>query len=246
MGTKIFLAGASGVIGRSLIPQLVAAGYDVVGTTRTDKGKAKLEQLGIQAVKVNVFDREAITRAVHDARPIVVINQLTDLSAKPDAGAPEEATRRNARIRREGGSNLVHAARSAGVERMIVQSIGWAYAPKEPPYHESDPLDVTATGARAITVCEGVVPLESAVLDQPDFDGIVLRYGQLYGPGTWSEKPDGPAPLHVDAAAYAAFLAVERGAPGIYNIAEQGGALFVEHAIKELGWLPDFRLAETV
>jgi len=242
MGLRIFLAGATGVIGRPLIRLLRGAGHSVVGTTRTMEGKTVLEALGVEATVVDVFDRDALAQVVKGAGPDVVIHQLTDLAAGLDPKVQEETLKRNARLRREGTANLVRAARAAGVKRLVAQSIAWAYAPKELPWREGDPLDVDATGLRAISVRDGVVPLEAAVLDQGDFDGIVLRYGQLYGPGTWSREPTGTAPVHVEAAAHAAFLAVARGRPAAYNIAEPGGAVAIDRAVSELGWRPAFRL----
>ncbi len=243
MGLRIFLAGASGVIGRSMIPMLRDAGHSVTGTTRTAAGQAKLLSLGIRPVIVDVFDRPALGKAVAAAAPDVVIHQLTDLSAGlADPAMRAEVLQRNARLRREGTANLVAAARAAGARRVVAQSIAWAYAPKDLPYRETDPLDTDAAGLRGVTVAEGVVPLETAVLGQPDFEGIVLRYGELYGPGTWSDHPSGAAPVHVDAAAYAAFLAVDHGKPGLYNIAEPGGAVSIDKAMAELGWRPGFIL----
>ena len=242
MAIRVFLAGATGVIGRSLVPLLQDAGHTVSGTSRTSEGKAKLEAMGISAAVVDVFDADALKEAVWTASPDVLIHQLTDLSGGVDPASPEEGLRRNARLRREGTANLVRAATATGVKRIIAQSIGWAYAPKAPPFVETDPLDVQATGQRAITVSQGVAPLESAVLDQSAFEGIILRYGQLYGPGTRSAEPTGAAPLHVEAAAYAAFLAVDHGRPGAYNIADPGGALAIDKALSELGYRPDFRL----
>lgn len=244
MTIKVFVAGASGVIGRSLIPLLRDAGHSVTGTSRRAEGKAILEAMGVAAVVVDVFDAATLNEALETASPDVLIHQLTDLSGGIDPAAPQEGMRRNARLRREGTANLVAAAMANGVRRVIVQSIGWAYAPKATPFDETDPLDVAATGQRAITVLEGIVPMERAVLDQPSFDGIALRYGQLYGPGTWSAVPNGAAPLHVEAAAYAAFLAVDHGRPGAYNVADAGGALAIDKALVELGWRPDFRLRE--
>jgi nucleoside-diphosphate-sugar epimerase len=241
MAKTIFLAGASGVIGRSLVPLLLEAGHDVIGSTRTEAGRARLDALGIQSVVVDVYDAEALERIMASLAPGIVLHQLTDLA---DPATDQAAmSRRNARLRREGTANLVRAARSGGVTRIVAQSIAWAYRPAERPLREDDPLDIDATGARAITVKDGVVPLEAAILGQPDFAGIVLRYGQLWGPGTWSETPTGASPLHVDAAAYAAFLAIDHGHPGPYNIAEPGGAVDVERALTELGWRPDFRLS---
>jgi nucleoside-diphosphate-sugar epimerase len=193
---------------------------------------------------VDVFDRDALERAVLAAAPDVVIHQLTDLAGGIDPQSPEEATKRNARLRREGTANLVAAAQAAGAKRLIAQSIAWAYAPKDLPFRETDPLDVHAEGTRAISVSAGVVPLENAVLKQGAFVGIVLRYGQLYGPGTWSAEPTGSAPVHVDAAAYAAFLAIDHGHAGAYNIAEPGGAVAIDRALADLSWRPEFRLTK--
>jgi nucleoside-diphosphate-sugar epimerase len=239
---KIFVAGASGVIGRRLVVLLRDAGHAVTGTTRRAEGQAALTALGIDAVLVNVFDRDALERIVTAIEPDVVIHQLTDLAGGIDPAAPEAALQRNARLRRDGTANLVQAARAAGVRRVIAQSIAWVYAAKAPPILETDPLDVAAPPPRGITIRDGIVPLESAVLDQADFGGLVLRYGQLYGPDTWSATATGATPVHVDAAAHAAFLAVDRGRPGAYNIAEPGGPLSIDKAQAELGWRADFRL----
>ncbi|GGC45800.1 NAD-dependent epimerase/dehydratase family protein [Chelatococcus reniformis] len=243
MAARIFLAGASGVIGRSLARQLRDAGHLVVGATRTTQGREALQALGIEAVMVDVFDAPTLTRAVSDVAPEVVIHQLTSLAGGIDPASATETIARNARIRRVGTANLVAAARVAGARRLIAQSIAWAYAPKPPPYRESDPLDTEAGGLRALSVREGVIPLEDAVLGQRDMDGIVLRYGQLYGPGAWTETPKGSSPVHVDAAAHAALLAIHRGAAGPYNIADPGGEVSIDKAEAELGWRPDVRLA---
>src|SRR5206468_3923400 len=115
------------------------------------------------------------------------------------------------------------------------------YAPASGPRREDDPLDVNAEGVRAISV-GGVVALESQVLQSPPFAGLVLRYGQLYGPGTGVDSPNGGAPVHVDAAAYAALLAIDHGAPGIYNIAEPNEQVATDKARAELGWHSDYRI----
>jgi len=242
MPHTIFLAGAAGVVGQRLVPLLLQHGHTVFGTTRSAERAAGLEAAGVRPVIVDVFDAEALARAVAGAAPTVVIHQLTDLSGDM-AGDPEAARRANARLRREGTPNLVRAAVAAGAQRIIAQSIAWAYAPGRPPYAEEDLLEVDAEGARGTTIREGIVPLERAVLETPGIDGVVLRYGQLFGPGTWSETPDGASPLHVDAAAYAAFLAIDQGAPGIYNVANPGGEVRIDKAISALGWRPDFRMA---
>jgi nucleoside-diphosphate-sugar epimerase len=115
------------------------------------------------------------------------------------------------------------------------------YASGKPPYRETDPLlpaDDSPSGVSA----RGVHALEGAVLGTPGIDGIVLRYGRLYGPGTWADKPDGPGFVHTDAAAHAALLAVTRGAPGIYNIAEDDGAVDMSKGRHDLGFDPAFRI----
>jgi nucleoside-diphosphate-sugar epimerase len=148
---------------------------------------------------------------------------------------------RTARIRDEGTRNLVRAAIAAGARRLVAQSIAWAYAPGPEPHAEMDPLDAGAEGAGGINV-RGLLALEELTLKSPPLEGVVLRYGQLYGPGTSSERPSNHAPVHVDAAAYAALLAIDQGDPGIYNIAQPNRHVATEKARAELGWTPDFRL----
>ena len=240
MGHRIFLAGASGAIGQRLIPQLLAAGHQVTGTTRNAEKAATLRALGAEPAIVDVFDAEALSRSMLAARPDIVVHQLTDLPPGLDPSRMGEAIVRNARIRDEGTRNLVAAAVASGVRRMVAQSIAWAYAAGPEPHGEADPLDGGASGNRGISV-GGVIALEKAVLNAP-FAGIVLRYGQLYGPGTGTDMAAGASPVHVDAAAYAALLALDKGAPGIFNVAEPNPAVSTQKAIKELGWRADFRL----
>jgi len=238
---RIFLAGAAGAIGRRLTPLLVLMRHEVTGTTRSADKAGTLEAMGARPVVVDVFDADALRRAVVAARPDVVIHQLTDLPAAPGTPGYEEGQRRNNRLRREGTRNLMAAARAAGVTRVIAQSIAFAYAPGEGPRHETDPLDLAAEGARALTVA-GVVALEDAVLHAPSVAGLVLRYGYFYGPGTWNEKAPRPPSIHIDAAAHAALLALTRGKAGIYNIAEDDGAVAITKARVELGFDPTIRL----
>lgn len=237
---KIFLAGAGGAIGRRLSPLLHRAGHVVAGTTRSADKAAALRALDAEPVVVDVFDAAALTRAVVAAAPQVVIHQLTDLAFAPNTPRYQEGLERNARLRIEGTRNLVQAAKAAGVKRLIAQSIAFVYAPGEGARVETNPLDLSATGARKRTV-DGVAALERATLEMPE--GIVLRYGYLYGPGTWfaDEKRAAPA-LHADAAAQAALLAVTKGARGIYNIAEDDGAVSTDKAKHELGFDPAFRI----
>jgi nucleoside-diphosphate-sugar epimerase len=239
---KIFLAGATGVIGRRLISLLHAAGHAVTGSTRSADKARQLRAAGIEPVVVDVFDGDALRSAVVHARPDVVIHQLTDLPQVLDPARPPEVMMRNSRLRIEGTANLVAATLAAGARRLIVQSIAFAYADGPEPHAESDPLaSAQGDGPSAITA-RGVRALEEMTLNTPGIDGIVLRYGRLYGPGTWFDTVQGRGPLHVDAAAQAALLAVTRGNPGIYNIAEDDGALTVGKARKELGFDPTFRL----
>jgi len=243
MGYRIFLAGASGAIGSRLTPLLHSAGHYVCGSTRSEAKAGVLRSLGADPVVVDVFAATALSRAVAAARPDVVIHQLTDLPKNLEPRLMAQAIPRNARIRSEGTRNLVRAAIAAGARRLIAQSIGWAYAPGPEPHAESDPLDADAEGDRGITL-RGVIALEELTLQSPPLAGIVLRYGQLYGPGTHSAQPSNLSPVHVDAAAHAAVLAITRGGPGAYNIAQPNQHIATEKARRELGWNADFRIAE--
>ena len=240
MPYRVFLAGAAGVIGRRLAPLLIGAGHDVFGTTRSAERAKGLEAVGVTPVIVDVFDAPALARTVSSVRPEIVIHQLTDLPRDLGPDRRDEASARNARVRREGTPNLVAAATAAGARRMIAQSIAWMYAPGPQPHDETDPLDLRADGNRGVSV-GGVAALESAVLDAP-LEGIVLRYGQFYGPGTGVDTATGSAPLHVDAAASACVLAIDKGRPGVYNIAEPNSYISTAKAVRELGWDPIFRL----
>lgn len=241
MAYRIFLAGASGAIGQRLIPQLLAAGHEVTGTTRNADKAEKLLALGVEPFVVDVFDADTLSRAMDATRPDIVVHQLTDLPKGLDPSRMGEAIVRNARIREEGTRNLVAAAVASGVRRMVAQSIAWAYAPGPEPHGESDPLDGGASGNRGISV-GGVIALEKAVLNAP-FASVILRYGQLYGPGTGTDVPAGASPVHVDAAAHAALLALDKGAPGVFNVAEPNQAVSTQKAVEELGWRADFRLS---
>ena len=236
---NIFVAGASGVIGLPLLKLLRDAGHAVTGTTRSPSKAGTIEALGARAVVVDVFDAEALRRAVVAAKPEVVIHQLTDLPDTIDPARRAAMSQRNSRLRIEGTRNLMAAAKAAGVRRVVAQSIAFIYAPGPLPHREGDPLDRSEAQRTSIA---GVIGLEDAVLKTPGIDGVVLRYGRLYGPGTWFDKPGGPGPLTTDAAAQAALLAVTRGAPGIYNVAEDDGSLSIEKARRELGFDPAFRL----
>jgi nucleoside-diphosphate-sugar epimerase len=238
---RIFLAGATGVIGRRLAVLLSEGKHDVTGTTRDPAKASRLQTLGITPTVVDVFDADAMTRAVASARPEVVIHQLTDLPSAPGTPGYAAGQESNRRLRITGTHNLVRAAAMAGVRRIVAQSIAFIYAPGEGTRSETDPLDVLAEGARQLTV-QGITALEREVLEKADITGVVLRYGYLYGPGTWYYAPPKPPSVHIDAAAHAALLAVDRGI-GVYNIAEEDGAVSSAKARRELGFDPAFRLA---
>ena len=229
---SVFVAGASGVIGRRLCPLLVADGWRVTGTTRSVEKADALRRMGVSPVLVDVFDADALKRAVAGSQPEIVIHQLTDLPPGLEPARMAEGRERTARLRDIGTANLVAAAVDAGVTRFIAQSIAFAYAPGPQPFTENAPLDPAATG---------VIRLEEQVRDAL-FAGLVLRYGKFYGPGTGFDTPPSSGPLHVDAAADAARRAMTRGATGIYNIAEDDGTVSSEKAMRELGWNPAFRV----
>lgn len=209
----IFLAGATGVIGRRIVPVLLAEGHEVTGITRTMSRAEALQATGAMPVVVDAYDRQALMHAVSDAEPDVVMHQLTDLS-----GGSGEA---NARLRETGTRNLVDAAAAAGVRRIVAQSISWVYEAGQEPAAESAPLDLGAQPPRLMVV-RGVAALEQAVREIPEW--VVLRYGLLYGPGTWyapgglraADAQEGLLPadanvssfVHVDDAAAAAVEAL--------------------------------------
>jgi nucleoside-diphosphate-sugar epimerase len=166
---RILVAGATGVIGRRLVALLVQAGHDVSGTTRRPERADALTAIGARPVVADAYDAAGLAEAVAAAQPDVVMHQLTDLAGEDRAA--------NARLRIEGTANLVEAARAAGVETMIAQSVAWLYAPGTTPAVEEDTLDTEASAF------PGVSALETAVATMPR--GVILRYGTLYGPGTW-------------------------------------------------------------
>lgn len=182
---RIFVAGASGVLGRAFTRRAVASGHEVIGMTRSAQGVAVIEGLAAAAVRADAFDREAVMRVVSEARPDAVVHLLTDLASGDSAS--------NARIRDAGTRNLIDAVRAAGVDRVVAESISWVYPPGTRPASEAEALDADAAEPRLTTI-RGVAALEDSVREVPD--GVVLRYGQLYGPGTWY-APDG---LRTDAA----------------------------------------------
>lgn len=230
----IFLTGASGAIGRRLAPLLVADGWRVVGTTRFADKISLLREMGVEPVVVDVFDANALRGILVNIRPEIVIHQLTDLPYALDPSKMADALVRNARLRDEGTRNLIAAAVSAGAKRLIAQSIAFIYADGTQPHREEDSLLPETHPIYGGTV-QGVVSLEHQVLGA-SLDGIILRYGLFYGPGTGFDAPIAPGSVQIDAAAKAAELAVTRAVPGIYNVTETDGTVSSEKATRILGW----------
>jgi nucleoside-diphosphate-sugar epimerase len=218
---RVLVVGATGVIGRRLVPLLVGAGHSVTGTTRSPAKAEALRAAGATPVVVDVFDAGALLAVLATARSEVILHQLTDLPDHLDSDQLENVLARNARMRAEGTRNLVEAAVQKGARRLVAQSIAWVYAPGPQPHDEEDALDLGAEGSRALTV-HGVFALERLVTSTTSLEGLVLRNGRFYGPGTWAVSPDGEVSVHVDAAAWAALLTVERGLPGVYNVVDDG------------------------
>jgi nucleoside-diphosphate-sugar epimerase len=242
MSKRIFLAGASGAIGRRLAPLLVANGWLVFGSTRFKSKAPQLIELAVEPVVVDVFDATALQHLLDEIRPEIVIHQLTDLPYALEASQMTAALVRNARLRDDGTRNLIAAAVHAGAKRLIAQSIAFVYADGSKPHQETDPLLPVTHPVYGETV-RGVLSLERQVLDAP-LDGIVLRYGLLYGPGTGFAAPIAPGSVHVDAAAKAAELAVTRGQRGLYNVTETDGTTSSEKAVRAFGWDADWRCGD--
>jgi len=238
---RVLLAGALGVIGRPLTELLKRHGHEVVGTTRSPARCSQIQALGIAPAVMNALDSESVRAAFAAARPEALIHQLTDLPKTFDPHEVDAARERNSRLRIVGTDNLMAAAQSYGVRRVVAQSIAFVYAPGKAPYDESAPLYENAPGSTRVAV-QGILALERAVTRTPGVEGIVLRYGRLYGPGTWFERPPESPVVHPHAAAHAALLALTRGAPGTYNIAEDDGSVSIARAREQLGFDPAFRL----
>jgi nucleoside-diphosphate-sugar epimerase len=239
---RIFLAGATGVVGRRLAVLLGDTKHEVVGTTRTPAKIPSLRALGIAPIVVDVFDAGALAQAIAASRSEVVVHQLTDLPSAPGTPGYPAAQAANRRLRIQGTRNLMKAAKLAGVRRVVAQSVAFAYAPGAGMHTEDDSLDLAAEGVRQLTV-QGIVALEGEVLKTPGINGVVLRYGYLYGQDTWYDAPPKPPSVHIDAAAHAALRAIGKGA-GVYNIAEDDGAMSSAKAKRELGFDPAFRVPE--
>jgi len=255
---KVFVAGATGVLGRELVPQLVARGHEVVGMTRTASKQDALRALGARPVVADALDPDAVAQAVASAEPEVIVHQLTALSGKMsirDARHPERSfafTMTN-RLRTEATDHLLAAGRAVGARRFVAQSFGaFRFARTGGPVQtEADPIDPDPPGARQPGL-EAILHLEEAVTTIDWGEGLALRYGGFYGPGTsTSLAPDAVmaepirkrrfpivgdgggvwSHVHIEDAAAATAIAVERGRPGIYNVVDDEPA-----PVRE--WLP--------
>jgi 2-alkyl-3-oxoalkanoate reductase len=248
---NIFVAGATGVIGQRLVPLLVARGHAVTGMTRSPERAEAVRAAGAEPVVADALDRDAVTAAVERARPHVVVHMLTALSQLRDLRRIDRTFELTNRLRTEGTDHLVAAARAAGARRLVAHSYaGWPYAREGGPVKtEDDPLDPDPPGGLK-PLLDAIRHLERAVVEADGLDGLVLRCGAFYGPGTGLARGGGQAEavrrrrfpvigggggvwsfVHVDDVAAATAAAVERGAPGIYNVVDDDPAPVAE-------WLP--------
>jgi nucleoside-diphosphate-sugar epimerase len=235
---RVFVAGATGAIGRPLIPKLIAAGHEVTGMTRSGARAEEMRSAGASAAVVDVFDADALEAAMSQAAPDVVIHQLTALPERMNFRKKDLYAGTN-RVRTEGTRNLIRGAQAAGASRFLSQSIAFAYRPDGGPVKtEDDPLLEDAPAPFSSGV-HALHEMEALVLGTDRLDGLVLRYGFFYGPGT-HYGTDGTITqdvrrrrmpivgagtgvfsfIHVDDAAEATAAAVERGAPGVYNVVD--------------------------
>jgi nucleoside-diphosphate-sugar epimerase len=249
---KIFVVGATGAIGKRLLPVLVANGNEVVGTTRSAQRADQIRAMGAEPAVVDVLDRNAVMAAVMRAEPEVIVHQATALTGVSSFRNLDKTFEMTNRLRTQGTDNLLEAARAAGTRRFVAQSFaGWPFEQTGGPVKtEEDPLDPNPikTGRQTIAAIKHV---ESKVTGAPGIEGLVLRYGGFYGPGTsLAEGADyyeaikrrrlpivGSGAgvwsfIHMDDAAGATLAAIEGGPPGIFNIADDEPAPVSE-------WLPE-------
>ena len=248
---KVFVAGASGVIGGPLLRQLVAAGHEVVGMTSRDAGREPIERAGAEPIVCDAFDADGLQEAVGSAAPEVVVNELTKLPRDYAArNIDERYYAPTNRIRTVGGGNLLAAASAAGARRFVTQSIAFLYAPEGDMVKDEDGRPDTDARPPFGEGVRAVVSHERAVLDAERIEGLVLRYGWFYGPGTYYASDGSIAEMvrkrrfpvvggseglfsfvHIEDAAAATVVACGRGRPGIYNIVDDEPATVAE-------WLP--------
>ncbi len=254
---KVFVAGATGAIGRQLVPRLVAAGHDVTGMTRSESKQAMIRDLGAAPVVADALDPDQVAAAVGSARPDVIVHQLTAIPAMLDMRHFDRDFALTNRLRTEGTDHLLSAGQAMGVRQFVAQSYGaWPYARIGGPVKsEEDPLDPTPAREMRRSLA-AIRHLEQAVLGADWTQGIVLRYGAFYGPGTSMAAGTEQVELvrtrkfplvgngggvwsfvHVADAAEATVAAVEHGSRGVYNLVDDDPAPVAE-------WLP--ALAQTL
>jgi nucleoside-diphosphate-sugar epimerase len=247
---RVFLAGATGAIGRRLVPQLVEAGHQVTAITRSEAKLAELRNAGAEPVLCDVFDAGRLGAVIVQAEPDAVINQLTDLPQSLNPRKLGEYYAASNRVRREGTQNLLNAALGAGVRRFVVQGAAYWYAPSGGPVKtEEAPLYLDAPPPIGPAV-QTIKHVEDAMLSAEGLEGVVLRYGMFYGPGTWYAKNGDVGRqarkrrypmigkgegiysfIHVDDAAAATVAALEGARPGVYNVVDDEPASAAE-------WMP--------
>jgi nucleoside-diphosphate-sugar epimerase len=253
---KIFVAGASGAIGTRLVPALVNNGHEVVGTTRTPAKTGRLRELGAEPVVMDALDEVAVKDAVASAEPDVIVHELTAIPEAIDPRKLDQQFVQTNRLRTVGTDHLLEAARAVGVRRFVAQSFAaWVYARTGGPVKvETDPVDTDPPPSVRRTHA-ALMHVERALQGATDLEGIVLRYGGFYGPGTSfsAEAPmvdmirkrrmpivgDGGgwwSFIHIEDAAAATVAAIERAQPGIYNVTDD------EPAPVSV-WLPDLAAA---
>lgn len=249
---RVFLAGATGVIGRPLLTRLLEAGHHVTGMTRSPAGAELVRTMGGVPVVCNVFDTMRLQQAIAEAKPEVVIHELTDIPKRPRPRRVKKEFATTNRLRTEGTQALADATIGAGARRLIAQSWALFYDPRIPgPATEEDPLYLDAPAAY-IDIIRAIDVGDRTVLGVPGLEGVVLRYGNFYGPGTVYAHDgsfaqdvrqrripmvgEGSATysfVHVDDAAEATMAALEGAEPGIYNVVDDEPALYRD-------WLPHY------
>jgi nucleoside-diphosphate-sugar epimerase len=263
---RILLAGATGAIGRPLMTRLLDAGHEVVATTRDAARAAQLTAQGAEGVVLDALDPDAVRRVVVDARPEVVVHQLSSLPSDPaDGTAMRASLARTSRLRRESVPAFAAAARDAGARRIVVQSISFVTAPTGADVVDEDHPFFLDAPADLRPVVETVRDMEAAVAATDGIEGVVLRYGFFYGPGTWYAADGAMADMlrrrrlprigngegrysfiHVDAAADVTVAALDRGDAGVFNVCDGEPARvkdWMPEAVRALGaprplWVP--------
>jgi nucleoside-diphosphate-sugar epimerase len=264
---KIFVAGASGAIGKQLIPMLAGRGHEVTGMTRSPAKQDLVRRMGARAVVADALDPEAVAQAMGAAEPEVVIHELTAIDAGKFGRNFDKAFEQTNRLRREGTDHLLAAATAAGARRFVAQGFApWLYKRVGGPVKaEDDPLDDTPPKAVSQTFT-AIRHVEETVMRADGIEGLVLRYGGFYGPATSiAVEPDGEqvtmirkgrfpivgdgagvwSLVHIEDAASATAAAVERGDPGAYNIVDDEPASvseFLPELAKVIGAKPPRRV----